>query len=195
MRNQPATNSHYLPARAHTREHTSSTDLFHLFWAAPRGPPPISPGKCHFSRLIQIQAWFYYSGLMPHLLGTSHNTDGAWLSQTFWLSLLPTNCWSSERHPIVYVSKLQHLHVFFFFFPFFRFFSHPVLEFVFLPHVCPCLYIPNAVTSIKLWHFSQITWVPASCLTAVRSKSMRVKDTICDLSPPNLYLHKIHSSE
>lgn len=80
-----------------------------------------------------------------------------------------------------------------FFFP--GFFFRPALEFVFSPHACPCLYIPNAVTSIKLWHFSQITWVAASCLTAVRSKSMRVKDTICDLSPPNLYLHKIHSSE
>lgn len=82
--------------------------------------PSLSPGKCHFSRLIQIQTWFSSSGLMPHLLCTSHNTDGAWPSQTFLLSLFnPTNCWSSERHPIFYALKLQHLHQFFFlaFFP------------------------------------------------------------------------------
>lgn len=57
-----------------------------------------------------------------------------------------------------------------------------LLEFVFSLCMCLCLSIHNAVTSIKLWHFSQITWAAISFIHTVTPKSMWVKDTIPDLS-------------
>lgn len=62
----------------------------------------------------------------------------------------------------------------------FSFCSHflVLLEFIFKPRMCLCLSIHNALTSIELWHFSQITWAAISCFNTVTPKSMWVKDTI-----------------
>lgn len=57
-----------------------------------------------------------------------------------------------------------------------------LLEFVFTAHMRLWLSIHNALTSIKLWHFSQITWAAISCFNTVTPQSMWVKDTIRDLS-------------
>lgn len=56
-----------------------------------------------------------------------------------------------------------------------------LLEFVFTARMRLCLSIHNALTSIKLWHFSQITWAAISCFNTVTPQSMWVKDTIRDL--------------
>lgn len=53
-------------------------------------------------------------------------------------------------------------------------------ELVFTARVRPCLSAREASTSIKLWHFSQITRAPISCFNTVTPESMRVKDTIRD---------------
>lgn len=45
---------------------------------------------------------------------------------------------------------------------------------------CVCLPIHEVLTSIMLWHFSQITGAAISCLSSVTPKSMCVKDTVCD---------------
>lgn len=57
-----------------------------------------------------------------------------------------------------------------------------LLEFVFTARMRLWLSIHNALTSIKLWHFSQITWAAISCFNTVTPQSMWVKDTIRDLS-------------
>ncbi len=57
-----------------------------------------------------------------------------------------------------------------------------LLEYVFTPRTRLCLYIHNVLTSIKLWHFSQITWAAISCFNTLTPKSMWVKDTIRGLS-------------
>lgn len=68
-----------------------------------------------------------------------------------------------------------------------------LLEFVFAPRTCLCLSVQDALTSIKLWHFSQITWPAISCFNTVTPKSMRVKDTIRDLSTNSMWMGDIYS--
>lgn len=70
-----------------------------------------------------------------------------------------------------------------------------LLDFVFSPRMCLPLSIHNAMTSIKLWHFSQITWAAISCFNMVTPKSIWVKDTICDLSIKSVLMWYLFARE